>query len=752
MAQSVDRLKELLFDSEARALDALMHRVEGIEQLTLDEKALRAEISQRIDDVFDRAGTTDRFEVSVAEVLDGALRRAEVDRHTELASAMAPLVVRTVKTEIRNSRDELVEVLYPMTGRMVQAYVASAMKDLNKDINRKLEQNPVMLRLRSLASGKSVAEMAIAESQRLVVEELYLIRRGSGELVGRWPEAEPGASGRDHVMSGVLTAINEFSTEALKDDGSALRQIDLGERQLYLRVSPTFLLAAKCSGSAPQAVETVLDESFLEAMEDLQSQTLNGDPLSAAKSSSILAGLSHNLEQRLDDKTGELASQAAGASPLKILAWVIGLPLATWLTWSLYADYRTERARTIATRALTSVSELNGYPVSLDVSRLGKNVTISGLAPAFEIKDGLLERVREALPGSNVIDRLSVLPNDLAAVEPRIAGVKRDVSALTPEVAQARNEIAGVSRDVSALAPKVAEARSAIAAVDPKIKSVRERLDTVERQFQTSVLERALDRVQLRLQEAQAVIVSLAASTGPPLNPDDVRGSTKSIESGLSALTAARAMVRDGGLASSSELKTKIGVVAGHIRDAQAKVSSLGGLTMPPATGAGDPAAAGNGPDVLAADADRLASIALAAAQVIAVKRSLPPPAEIGPREMLQTFARSNAIFFTNEVDFRAPGQANSALDELAKLMRGNDVLVRVVGYTDDQGPPDRNIALSESRSLAVVEALKERGVPAGRLVKLGRVDTIGISQERGASSPNRRVEFEVGFVGEGGP
>ena len=156
MAQTVDRLKELLFDSEARAIETLNQRLESVERSVTDansatrtERSEREKITVQVDELLQRAGTTERFEKSVAGVLDGALRQAEVERHQELAAAMAPLVVRTVKTEIRNSRDELVEALYPMTGRMVQAYVASAMKDLANDINRRLEQNAFMLRLRS---------------------------------------------------------------------------------------------------------------------------------------------------------------------------------------------------------------------------------------------------------------------------------------------------------------------------------------------------------------------------------------------------------------------------------------------------------------------------------------------------------------------------------------------------------------------------------------------------------------------------
>ncbi len=111
-----------------------------------------------------------------------------MSRHAELASAVAPLIVKTIKTEIRNSQDELVEAIYPATGRIVQAYLTSALRDLANDINRRFELNPVMLRLRSLITGKSVAELAIAATQRLRLEEVYLIRRGSGELMARWPE------------------------------------------------------------------------------------------------------------------------------------------------------------------------------------------------------------------------------------------------------------------------------------------------------------------------------------------------------------------------------------------------------------------------------------------------------------------------------------------------------------------------------------------------------------------------------------
>ena len=262
MSQSVDRLKELLFDDEAQALHELARKVESIADI--DARG-REELKQRLEEVFARAGTHERLTASVAEILDEALRRAEVSQHADLSRAIAPLVVTTIKSELRNSQDEMVEALYPITGRLVKSYVASAMKDLSDQMNRRLEQNALMLRLQSLTTGRSVGELALAGTQDFEIRELYLIRRGSGELVAHWPDAP--MSGREQTMSGVLAAINEFANEAFAADQSSLRHIDLGGEDVYLRGSPVYLLAARCSGTAPQSVEQVIDDTFLTAVE-----------------------------------------------------------------------------------------------------------------------------------------------------------------------------------------------------------------------------------------------------------------------------------------------------------------------------------------------------------------------------------------------------------------------------------------------------------------------------------------------------
>ena len=771
MSQSVDRLKELLFDSEAKTLSDLALRVDTLAER---EAAQRAEITKRLESVFDRVGTAERMTTSVADVLDGALRKAEIDRHSELADAVAPLVVRTVKTEIRNSQDELVEALYPVTGRMVKAYVASAMKDLANDINRRLESNPIMLRLRAIASGKSVTELAMAESQQLRVEELYLVRRGSGELIGRWP-ADSAQEGRDHVMSGILTAINEFSSEALKDEGSALRQIDIGERQLYLRASQTYLLAAKCSGTAPPDVESILDDAFLTALERVQQEreVYGSAEATSSKRAALLSGVSSDLDDKISQKNAEIAEEVSGLSPLKMLAWILGVPLSLWIAWGVYTDYRTDRVQAVAADVVRSTEEMKGYPTRLSLESHGQVVTISGLAPTLVVKQDVVDRLRGALPGSEIRDSLNVLPSGLAEVEPEIAKVRKSVAGLEAEV---EPEFARVKRDLanlkSEVGPEFARVRGEIAGIEPQVAKVRGELTGLEAKVTQSATRRALERTSRRLTEVSGDLPRIESTIDGGDKRALVRRAIVSVEQAGRDVTAyrTRAANPESDARSVEALTGAIAKLTEKVRQIGAELSGLINAGMARALASqGPPAAAADiiqSAEDLSAEAERLAVLTVAVSQAVALKNSLPPPpepvvihtppqivkepAEPTPRQKLETWVRANAIFFGNGTDYRNAGRAEFTLDALAALMREADALIRVVGYTDDKGAQARNSTLSQERAQKIVGALASRNVPARMLVAVGRLDARDLSPVAGDASPNRRVEFEIGFEGEG--
>ena len=133
--QGVNLLKELLFDRESKRLDVLTLRLET-EAAAVAER--HKTLNERLDAVFERAGTEERLLHSVAVIIDGALREAEVTRHEPLSRAIAPLIVQTIKVQLRDSQDEMVDALYPITGRLIKSYVQAEVNKRMIEINAKL--------------------------------------------------------------------------------------------------------------------------------------------------------------------------------------------------------------------------------------------------------------------------------------------------------------------------------------------------------------------------------------------------------------------------------------------------------------------------------------------------------------------------------------------------------------------------------------------------------------------------------------
>lgn len=71
-----------------------------------------------------------------------------------------------------------------------------------------------------------------------------------------------------------------------------------------------------------------------------------------------------------------------------------------------------------------------------------------------------------------------------------------------------------------------------------------------------------------------------------------------------------------------------------------------------------------------------------------------------------------------------------------------------VYGYTDNIGPDDANLLLSQKRARAVKRYLEDRGIAQTRLqaVGLGETDFIASNRTRAGREQNRRVEIEFSF------
>ena len=94
------------------------------------------------------------------------------------------------------------------------------------------------------------------------------------------------------------------------------------------------------------------------------------------------------------------------------------------------------------------------------------------------------------------------------------------------------------------------------------------------------------------------------------------------------------------------------------------------------------------------------------------------------------------------------PRRAHGPLQEIAEILLPNpNTRLKVIGYTDDTGPPHYNELLSLRRARAVADYLQAKGLPEERLHSEGRGEqapSTGEENEANAGSRQRRTEILV--------
>lgn len=129
---------------------------------------------------------------------------------------------------------------------------------------------------------------------------------------------------------------------------------------------------------------------------------------------------------------------------------------------------------------------------------------------------------------------------------------------------------------------------------------------------------------------------------------------------------------------------------------------------------------------------------------------------KLDPAKALPTaqecIAGIQAVQKEGKIDFepgsaRLSASAQSILDEIAEKMKDcSDYSIEVAGHTDSQGRDEMNLALSEDRAEAVVDALMQRRVLTSNLHPMGygEAHPIASNDTETGREANRRIEFTL--------
>lgn len=557
-----------------------------------DEQRVLSDIEELVRDHDLRVGSDEALQHSVANIIANSLREADVKNHRELASAIAPVIVAAIRREIRNASDEVVDAMYPIMGRLIRAYVASAIRDFVEQTNRTIESGLsarfIRLRIKSLVTRTPYRTLLIREGQQLRVASIYLIERSSGTLLDVWnaDTAAPPPHADEHLVGGLLTAITNFASEALSENESELQALDLGEARVFIRASAGYLIAIKSVGKGTRKIRRFIDTALYEAMESL---TVSGKD-AGQRHREILADLA-------DRMTAFLSRQKQ--PPILALSVFLGFFLLGGLI--LYQQFReraiVDRLHSQVGDVIASHPALQAFPLKIDVMRHRNAVSVAGLVPSAADRDLLIREASARLHPVNLEPRLEIVPP-----EKELQKVSASVTELNAEIGQMEAEAA--------------------------------RKNAAER----AALQERLARLQLELNRKSAEL--------------------------------------------------------------RAGLAELHRITQ-------------------------------------------------NPLLKLSQWVAMHAVFFADETDFRDTDLAIRTLTDLRDLLALSDARVRVIGYTDPTGTAEGNDALATMRAEKVAAELEKLGVSKDRLKVLGRPRGTLLSYDKGPFSSNRRVEFEISYIGE---
>jgi outer membrane protein OmpA-like peptidoglycan-associated protein len=341
---------------------------------------------------------------SIAEAI--ALRSKQ-DR--KLQTTLQPLIEEALRISVARDPAIIATALFPIIGEAVRKAVAHALQGLFDSMNQMLDRGLSLeswkWRFEAWRSGKSFGEVALARSLNYRVEQVFLIHRETGLLLGHVFSGDGVVQDAD-LVSGMLTAIQDFVRDSFGPKKSdELEVMQVGDFKLWLQHGPLALLAAVVSGQPPPELRQVFAREFEAIHREFGPalQSFSGDM-------AFVAGVEPHLRQCLR------GTQKASKKPSYTAVWIVAVLVLLALGTLVGLRIRDNR------RWAGYVARLRGEPgiVVISAQRHWLGYSVQGL------RDPLAADPQSLLIGSGVpAQRVSEHWEPYLSLDPHFEGTRR---------------------------------------------------------------------------------------------------------------------------------------------------------------------------------------------------------------------------------------------------------------------------------------------------------------------------------------
>lgn len=233
----------------------------------------RQALAQKLNELDGQLNERDQLEERVGPIISD--QEAKMQRN--FPALFGPQITESIKKQIKESQDEVVEVLYPIIGRMIKKYITSEMEKLSEKVDAQMEMafswEGWKLRIKAWISGTPQKDLVVSKLIEPKIEEIYVIERNSGLLIGSYTRQE---SLDKDMVAGMLTAIKAFVEDAFTAEQQELESIDYEHYKIVIKNFKSFFISVVCSGGMNSNFKDRLDNELLSFAEQVLTRAKSG--------------------------------------------------------------------------------------------------------------------------------------------------------------------------------------------------------------------------------------------------------------------------------------------------------------------------------------------------------------------------------------------------------------------------------------------------------------------------------------------
>lgn len=239
--------------------------------LLTDDRILAESISNKVSILEETIKKREKLSEKVSPIIKEELESFALN----IPKQLGPVITETLKIQIAESKDEVVEALYPIMGKMIKKYISNEIKMLSESIDKTTTDvftgKAIKRKIKALFSGVKENDLIISELANAEVEQIFVIEKGSGILLGSYQTKE---TVDEEMISGMLTAIKGFVEDAFKEKQHDLQSIEYDLYEIHLHSFHKYYIASAISGTFTERLENELENFNFNISEDINKQNI----------------------------------------------------------------------------------------------------------------------------------------------------------------------------------------------------------------------------------------------------------------------------------------------------------------------------------------------------------------------------------------------------------------------------------------------------------------------------------------------